>query len=325
MISLRTRYDNIISCHLKPILWLASLQAAHKYVASLTGYQTFLTNVTNQPKSRTRYRNRTALVLAGDVETNPGPHINSKLLKLFHININGIRHKLDEIESEFEDYDIIAVTETKLDDNISTNEITLADFQEPFRKDRTENNGGGIICLLKNHIAARRMPEYELNSGIESLCLEILNQPFPTIFCAIYNPPNHSNEKWTRLRENFEKMLDHNQLSKVIIMGDINDDLLIKNPVPKMTQILHELNLSQHIISPTRITNNSTTLIDHAISNIPEHIDSAGPLPCLVSDHHAIYLHINWSQSLLKRQIVEVWDYRHGNYEALNARFRDLD
>ena len=72
------------------------------------------------------------------------------------------------------------------------------------------------------------MPEYELNSGIESLCLEILNQPFPTIFCAIYNPPNHSNEKWTRLRENFEKMLDHNQLSKVIIMGDINDDLLIK-------------------------------------------------------------------------------------------------
>ena len=225
------------------------------------------------------------------------------------LNINSIRHKLDEIESEFEDYNIIAVTETKLDDNISsTNKVTLADFQEPFRKDRTEDNEGGIICYVKNHIAARRMPEYELNSGTESLCLEILNQPFPTIFCEIYNPTNHSKEKWIRLRENFEKMLDHSQLSKLIIMGDINDDLLIKNPVPKMTQILHELNLSQHIISPTRITNNSTTLTDHAISNIPENIDSTGPLPCLVSDHHAIYLHINWSQSLLKRQNVEVWD-----------------
>ena len=88
-----------------------------------------------------------------------------------------------------------------------------------------------------------------------------------------------------------------------------------------MTEILHELNLSQHIISPTRITNNSTTLIDHAISHIPENIDSA----CLVSDHHAIYLQNNWSQSLLKKQNVEVWDYQNGNYEALNARFRDPD
>ena len=80
-------------------------------------------------KSRSSLPNIKLLILAGDVETNPGPITSS--LNFYHININSLRHKIDEIESEFEDYDLIAITETKLDQKTSTKELLL-DFPRTY-------------------------------------------------------------------------------------------------------------------------------------------------------------------------------------------------
>ena len=58
---------------------------------------------------------------------------------------------------------------------------------------------------------------------------------------------------------------------------------------------------------------------------MPEAIESAGTIPSPTSDHKAIYLHVNWKQSQIKNQTIEIWDYQNGNYNAINNELNNLD
>ena len=78
----------------------------------------------------------TLIILNGDVEVNPGPsdeHYSlsstssetldqgGKLnLSFIHLNVRSLLPNLDQISIEFDSYDIIALTETFLDDFIDS-------------------------------------------------------------------------------------------------------------------------------------------------------------------------------------------------------------
>lgn len=70
-------------------------------------------------------------------------------IKLAHSNINSIRNKLDDIDNELSDYDIICISETKLNNSIQTTNLMLNTYNTPIRKDRDINTGGGLIFTLK--------------------------------------------------------------------------------------------------------------------------------------------------------------------------------
>ena len=74
---------------------------------------------------------------------------NNKSLSFMHVNVNSIvaGSKLDEISALVSEFrlDIIAVTESWLDDSIESHEISLAGFQLPFRRDRNRHGGGVLI------------------------------------------------------------------------------------------------------------------------------------------------------------------------------------
>ena len=59
---------------------------------------------------------------------NPGP-VNSEF-KIFHLNINGLRNKVDELETEVSGYDIVIITETKLNVNNESKNIILQEKTE---------------------------------------------------------------------------------------------------------------------------------------------------------------------------------------------------
>ena len=102
----------------------------------------------------------------------------------------------------------------------------------------------------------------------------------------IYRPPN-SNAEWiTR----FETMLMEVDIEEkeIIILGDFNIDLL-SNRIPcKWTHLKNIFNMTQVISNPTRVTKSSSTLLDHAYSNIPENIDFISVPKYSVSDHYPI-------------------------------------
>ena len=50
-------------------------------------------------------------------------HIKLTSMKIAHSNINGLRNKIDDISINLSDFDVICISETKLNDHIATKKI----------------------------------------------------------------------------------------------------------------------------------------------------------------------------------------------------------
>lgn len=100
------------------------------------------------------------LYLSGDVEKNPGPSSSSSdsdsndlnfenfkrqnLLTFTCINIQSVVPKLDILEAELGDRDVILVTETWLKSDVPNSRVELQNYKEPYRKDRSGDRVGGV-------------------------------------------------------------------------------------------------------------------------------------------------------------------------------------
>lgn len=116
------------------------------------------------------------LILAG-IEVNPGPsddidssqssinstdmsdfgELFSKSVSILHLNVQSLAPKIDLIQAEYSDFDILAFSETWLNNNHTDESIEILNYQHPFRRDRGPHKvGGGIIVYVKNDIHARK-------------------------------------------------------------------------------------------------------------------------------------------------------------------------
>jgi hypothetical protein len=145
----------------------------------------------------------------GGVETNPGPDSTSTIaedprhteslstmnggytanISMVHINAQSLRYKIDELEVESEDADVIAVTETWLEPKIITENLEIPSFHKPLRKDRsTDAHGGVAIYCRENHIIKERKDLHI--PDLEALWAEILVGGKKLLVGAFYRPPN---------------------------------------------------------------------------------------------------------------------------------------
>ena len=72
------------------------------------------------------------------------------------------RKKIDVIQAEFGNFDILAFSETWLSSNISNTGITLDNFHTPERKDRPNDNHGGVPLYVKNNVSYKRRLDIEI-------------------------------------------------------------------------------------------------------------------------------------------------------------------
>ena len=145
------------------------------------------------------------ILLAGDIATNPGPKpaqsnskakgplkcllINARSLKSQHkqgneINDNTARFQ-DLVYSE--DNDIVCVTETWLNADISNSEI-LDEGYEIFRKDR-ESRGGGVLVAIKQE-SFKNIREIKADCNLEIVIVDVLTDSNThLIIGSCYRPP----------------------------------------------------------------------------------------------------------------------------------------
>ena len=79
----------------------------------------------------------------------------------------------------------------------------------------------------------------------------------------------------------------------MIILGDFNCDLFcstISNHTRKFLDLTEVFQFDQVITQPARITQNSETLINVALTNCPENIINSGVVHVGISDHSFIYI-----------------------------------
>ena len=237
------------------------------------------------------------LLLIGNIEINPGPEICNKLdrsrigyghLKIAHVNACSLFPKIDLVDLELSDHDIVLVSETHLDNSIVNNDIILKGFQDPLRKDRNRQ-GGGVAINVKSNVYCQVKTEFNTDD-LEILWAEVHTGNSKAMVGVIYRPPQTEISFYQKFEHNIQSVLDLN--IPVFLAGDFNIDML-GNRCNQFKTLLTRLNLVNIVQEPTRITDSSATCIDLFVTNRPNFIADVNILSNFCSDHCPVSAEIN--------------------------------
>ena len=258
------------------------------------------------------------LILSGDISLHPGPKIvccndcdickcfSGRGIHLIHLNVNSILPKIDEVRilAKCSSASFIGISETKLDQSVSDAEVSIEGYNL-IRQDRNRH-GGGVACYIKSNLS------YDIKNyfdeDIENIFFDILLPKTKAFTVGVfYRPPPNQNNFLDIISEDFDKLKSEDK--EVYILGDLNINVLLngKSILEKKNissfsdshttssiskqyiQFCSYYSLSQLIDSPTRITCNTTSLLDHILTNTPDKIQQSGVIDIGISDHQLIF------------------------------------
>ncbi|CAG2246333.1 DNA2 [Mytilus edulis] len=262
------------------------------------------------------------LLLVAGIEQNPGPdQSNKKNLKIVHNNVCSLLPKLDLINNELHEYDIICISESHLDKSITDDQIKLNGFHKPIRLDRNRH-GGGVTIYVKNSLHFIIQNDISV-SNLELLWVEVRNYSNEKFLVGVlYRPPNSNSNIWDLFNESVDKALDCNL--PIFLCGDFNCDMM-SNTSNSFKKLLNRLNLENVVWEPTNFTTQTGTCIDLCVTNRKNLIKSVTVLTPICSSHSPVSVEISFKtfkQHSFKRQIR---DFKRADYEGLKNQLNDTD
>ncbi len=255
------------------------------------------------------------ILLSGDIAENPGPDGDINSLSILHLNIRSIRNKLQYVEDNFTDFDILCFTETHLTDDIQTYSLLLPGFNTPYRKDKSAHSGG-ILIYVSDYLLSERTTNLEVFYD-ECIWIKLKTNQEKYFLCTIYRPPSSTGDFWEALNRNLETAID--STNKIIMVGDVNEDQLnVRNH--KLKDILNINSLKNVITAPTRVTDTTSTLLDPIIVDMDQDIIKSDVLstPQGISDHNATLIILSSELSSNRTYTRTVWNYKRANFNKLN-------
>ena len=147
---------------------------------------------------RENYALQIALLLSGDIATNPGPIQTrtsntqyQKDIRCLYLNARSIVNKSGELQTIATGYDIIAITETWLKPDTLDCKILPGNEFIICRKDIVGKTGGGVMLAVRANIPSFRQTDIE--SDAEILVCKICPKSRKKLLIAVfYRPPNSS-------------------------------------------------------------------------------------------------------------------------------------
>ena len=181
-------------------------------------------------------------------------------MSFVHYNVQSIFSKLDILHTELFDFDILAFTETWLTPAIDTDDVLLRSYNAPERKDRVEDNYGGVMLYVKDGIHYKRRRDLEIRA-IESIWIEIANNHKRILFGLFYRPPNSNANYYSNIEDSLSLAVDTG-INDIIVTGDFNLNLLSPLTSKKNDSLCTQFALHQSINQPTHFTETSSSIID---------------------------------------------------------------
>lgn len=222
--------------------------------------------------------------------------LSKKGFKMGHLNIQGIQNKIDQINlllnSSQNDIHILGLSESKLRNDHMNSLFEIRNYQI-FRKDRVistdrPEHGGGLIVYVKDGIKCERRYDLECER-IECMWLEIFQTNSRSFLVGnIYRHPSETISWNEDFEIQFDKILECDK--EIYLMGDFNRDLMQENIKNPWLEYMESFGLFQTINTPTRITDQSATLIDHIYSNTQCNIMMTKVPKLGLSDHFPVFL-----------------------------------
>lgn len=240
---------------------------------------------------------------------------------VLHLNIRSLPKHMGELHELLDNLtcksiavDVILLCETWLNDNNSL--LTLPGYQL-YYQNRLNAKGGGTALYIKDNIIVEELAEFStIKEGCyESKFIKLKNIKRELYIGEIYRVPNSSSTEFNLFIRNILGKLSNKQ---IIIGADQNLDLL-KHKNHKQTEEFLNLLMSRGLVpcitNPTRITHQSSTLIDNIYTNIDLAVDATSSVliehisdhfPCLVQFSKIKKAHESSVKTALTRKLNEV-------------------
>ena len=245
-------------------------------------------------------------------------------VSFLHLNIQSIVPKLDFIVAEYSCHDILSFTESWLKPNISTDSLKLPGYKPPYRRDRVDRLGGGVVVFVKDEINCVTRLDLQVGS-VECIWLEIKINNKKYLYGTFYIPPNSGQQIWEELEQSIDLALNSNH--DIIITGDFNINQFGNNTT-KTDNLLAQFSFHQLITEPTYVTERSSSLLDLVLVNNPHSIlySEVGPPLLDQTRYHmptiGVLNHPIKSHSSYKRK---VFMFDRGNFESYRQQLSLVD
>ena len=150
--------------------------------------------------------------------------------------------------------------------------------------------GGGVAIYVENNLKFR--VREDLMTDFESISIELeIKYVKPIVVIIVYRPPGSCFELFHKIETELISKIDAEN-KECIFTGDMNCDLLkpSNNDTKNLKRIYDNYHFKQLITEPTRVTSDTSTIIDQISTNKPDRVLSSGIIPCGISDHDAVFL-----------------------------------
>nr|CAI5832947.1 unnamed protein product [Callosobruchus analis] len=209
-------------------------------------------------------------------------------ISFLSLNIRSIFTGLNYFKTYIDssDIDIITLTETWLNHQISSETVTL-DKYKSLRADRG-SRGGGVGVYIKKIINCRMILS-NISDYLEQLWINVKLYDKSYVIGVVYRPPSSNiSNCLTELEDTIVKLLPTSD--NLLITGDLNINILVPDRKTRLLySFMESFNLAQLVDTPTRITSTSQTLIDVVMATINEGITVTGTIDINgISDHLAV-------------------------------------
>ena len=143
------------------------------------------------------------------------------------MNVRSLRNKTDELHavSSVLCTDIIAITESWLNDDTPDNEVKIPHYCTPFRQDRHDRLGGGVCCYVHKDTSCSQL-EMLTQKPPSIECLWLKFPKFKIVLAVLYIPPSLSSIQYSEIRDyiivSADIAMDSVQDGRLILLGDFN-------------------------------------------------------------------------------------------------------
>ena len=226
--------------------------------------------------------------------------ISSTNFSMIHLNIRSAVHNLSKFDlymkSLITKFSIIALTETWFTE--SNHNLYGIDGYDMVDEHRKSKKGGGVALYIHSSILYKVRDDLKVfDDNIESKFIEIDKCNFGVskhiIAGVVYRPPNTDLCIFNGIIEDMVRTIS-NENKDCYLIGDWNINLLNSNdhnPTSDFLECMFSELFVPTINKPTRVSENSATLIDNIFTNCYNFNEClAGIMYSDISDHFPIFL-----------------------------------
>lgn len=287
-----------------------------------------------------------SLLFIGGIEHNPGPSSNDSFnstssdcsyptfeeivikekFSVVHYNVQSVSNKLDLIETEFCNFDVICLSETWLDQRTLDSSITLKNFTL-HRRDRVGDNHGGICVYVKQNIFSVRRRDLEL-PNTECIWIEVSIHNRTQLIGTFYRPPNSTSEIFSAIEDSIGLAFDTN-IENVLINGDFNLDIQKQTSNKKVSDLCLHFNMEQLITEPTHFTETASSILDLVFTSNRNRVLLHGVgepfLDQNIRYHCPTYCILDFNKIVTPVYTRHIYLYDRGDYQSFSHDLIETD